>query len=69
MGAQAGLNRVDQQQGAVCSGQLARRGIELGGDLTARIAFADAPLNSADGVRPAVVALARRARGLAEAAT
>jgi putative heme iron utilization protein len=53
-----------------------RHGITLYADVpdgapfvTARIAFADAPLGSPDDVRPAVAALARRARELAEAAT
>ena len=36
---------------------------------TARIAFPDAPLASADAVRGAVVVLARRARALAEDAS
>ncbi len=53
-----------------------RHGMTLYADLpgdaplaTARVAFPDAPLTSSDDVRPAVVALAQRARLLAEAAT
>ena len=53
-----------------------RRGItlyaEMPGDgpvATARVAFVEGPLNTADDIRPAVVALTHRARQLAEAAT
>ena len=38
--AQAGLDRVDQQQGAVRLGQLARGGVELRRHRAARVAFA-----------------------------